>query len=58
MHLFDDSHAHTARCWWDCDEANWVARPSSMQSRLPMGRTQETPGRFGDHIAGIGGRVA
>jgi len=24
MDLFDDSHTHTARCWWDCDEARWV----------------------------------
>ena len=27
VHLFDDSHAHTARCWWDCDEAHWVCLP-------------------------------
>jgi hypothetical protein len=24
MVLFDDSYAHTAQCWWDCDEAYWV----------------------------------
>ena len=24
MDVFDDSHAHTARCWWDCEEARWV----------------------------------
>jgi hypothetical protein len=27
MYLVDDSHAHTARCWWDCDEAHWVCPP-------------------------------
>jgi hypothetical protein len=24
MDLFDDSHTHTAWCWWDCDGARWV----------------------------------
>jgi hypothetical protein len=27
MDLFDESHAHTARCWWDCDDARWVCVP-------------------------------
>ena len=26
MQLLDDSHTHTARCWWDCDEARWVCQ--------------------------------
>jgi hypothetical protein len=28
MDPFDENHAHTARCWWDCDEAQWVCSPA------------------------------
>ena len=45
MHWFDDSHAHTTQCWWDCDEARWVC--------FPVAETTEHDDHDGgDHLYG------
>jgi hypothetical protein len=55
MHLFDDNHAHTAWCWWDCDEARWVCPPVVDALEIADDHGVGDPGTLGDHIAGVVG---
>jgi hypothetical protein len=58
MDLFDDSHAHTAQCWWDCDEAHWVCPSVVGAVQIADDQDPGDPRTFGDHIGGAGGWVA